>query len=140
MKKIKAIVKLILNAGQATPTPPIGPVLGQYGINLLNFCKDYNAKTSKFIGTIIPVKMFIYDDRSYNFILKTSPTSKLILKYLNLKKGSSNPKKDFIGTITYLQIEEIAKLKLNDLNTNNLENAIQIVIGTIKNMGIQIIK
>jgi large subunit ribosomal protein L11 len=140
MKKIKAIVKLILNAGQATPVPPIGPILGQYGINLLNFCKDYNSKTSKFIGTVIPIKMFIYDDRSYNFILKTSPTSKLILKYLNLKKGSSNPKKDFIGTITNLQIKEIAKLKLNDLNTNNLENAISIIIGTLKNMGIQIIK
>ena len=140
MKKIKATIKLKLKAGQAMPTPPIGPILGQYGVNIMNFCKDYNVKTNSFIGTIIPIKMIIYDDRSYTISLKTPPTYQLLLKYLNLKKGSSNPKKDYIGTINYLQLQEIAKLKIKDLNTTNLNKAILIIEGTAKNMGIEIKK
>lgn len=138
IKKIKALIKLDLLAGKATPAPPVGPVLGQHGINIIAFCKDYNTKTQDKIGLIIPVKLTIYDDKSYSFILKSSPTSSLILNALNIKKGSANPKSKIIGNITLQQITEIAKLKLNDLNTKNLEKAILIVQGTAKNMGIKI--
>lgn len=138
IKKIKALIKLDLLAGKATPAPPVGPVLGQHGINIIAFCKDYNAKTQDKLGLIIPVKLTIYDDKSYSFILKSSPTSSLILNALNIKKGSANPKTKFIGNLTIKQITEIAKLKLNDLNTKNLEKAILIIKGTAINMGIKI--
>jgi large subunit ribosomal protein L11 len=138
IKKIKALIKLDLLAGKATPAPPVGPVLGQHGINIIAFCKDYNAKTQDKIGLIIPIKLTIYDDKSYSFILKSSPTSFLLLNSLNIKKGSSEPKTKIIGTLTLQQITDIAKLKLDDLNTNSLDKAILIIKGTALNMGIKI--
>lgn len=138
-KKLVAIVKLALPAGKATPAPPVGPALGQHGVNIAGFCKEYNARTQEQIGTIIPVEISIFEDRSYVFILKTPPASVLIAKASKIAKGSSEPNKSKVGTITYEQLKEIAKVKLPDLNTTNLENAIKIVEGTAKNMGISIL-
>lgn len=138
-KKIKKIIKIDLIAGKATGAPPIGPVLGQYGINIAMFCKEYNNKTINQIGMTIPIKITIYEDNSYEFILKSSPTSILLKSLSNIKKGSSRPNLDFIGSIKLNEIEEIAKLKLNDLNTNKLDKAISIIKGTAKNMGLKII-
>jgi large subunit ribosomal protein L11 len=138
-KKIKAFVKLALPAGKATPAPPVGPALGQHGVNIVGFCKEYNAKTLEKQGLIIPVKITIYDDKSYTFILKSPPASVLLAKFANLKKGASQPNKEKLGTITLDQLKEIALIKMNDLNTNELEKAILIIKGTAKNMGIQII-
>jgi large subunit ribosomal protein L11 len=138
-KKIKAFIKLALNAGKATSAPPVGPALGQYGINIINFCKEYNLKTQNQIGLIVPVKLTIYEDKSYTFILKSPPTSTLLLKALNLKKGASIQNKEIIGTVSDLQLIEIAKIKLEDLNTKNLEKAVLIIKGTAKNMGIKIL-
>jgi large subunit ribosomal protein L11 len=138
IKKIKTLIKLILFAGKATPTPPISPILGQHGINIVAFCKDYNAKTSDRIGLIIPIKLTIYDDKSYSFILKSSPTSSLLLKALNISKGAAKPNKEIKGTLTLNQIKEIALIKLNDLNTECIEAAMLSIIGTAKNMGIKI--
>ncbi len=138
-KKIKAFVKLALPAGKATPAPPVGPALGQHGVNIVGFCKEYNAKTLEKQGLIIPVKITIYDDKSYTFILKSPPASVLLAKFANLKKGASQPNKEKLGTITLDQLKEIALIKMNELNTNELEKAILIIKGTAKNMGIQII-
>lgn len=135
-KKIKAVIKLALSAGKATPAPPIGPALGQHGVNIAIFCKEYNAKTINNIGTIIPVEITIYDDKSFTFILKSSPTSVLLLQAVNIKKGSSEAKRKIVGSITIDQIKEIANIKINDFNTSNIAKAISIVIGTAKNMGI----
>jgi len=137
-KKIVAIIKLALSAGKATPAPPVGPALGQHGVNIAAFCKEYNAKTSDQVGLVIPVEISVYEDRSYSFILKTPPASVLLLKAANVKKGSGQPNKINIATITQSQLEEIAKIKLPDLNTQTLETAMQIVKGTAKNMGITI--
>ncbi len=137
-KKIKAFVKLALPAGKATPAPPVGPALGQHGVNIAGFCKEYNAKTAEKIGLIIPVKITIYDDRSYSFILKSPPASVLLAKFANLKKGSAQPNREIVGSVTIEQIKEIANIKMEDLNTNNLEKAILIIKGTAKSMGIKI--
>jgi large subunit ribosomal protein L11 len=137
-KKIKAFVKLALVGGKATSAPPVGPALGQHGINIIAFCKEYNLKTNDNIGLIIPVKITIYEDKSYSFILKSSPASFLILHLLNLKKGSSKPNIDSIGKISKDQLISIAKQKLNDLNTKDLNKAILIIAGTAKNMGLTI--
>jgi len=137
-KKIKKIIKLALNAGKATPAPPIGPILGQYGINLALFCKEYNAQTNQNEGLIIPVKITIYEDKSYSFILKSSPVSSLLLKYANIKKGSSEPNKHFVGTISKENLKEIALIKKNDLNTQDLNKIYLMIEGTAKNMGIKI--
>ncbi len=137
-KKVVAIIKLALSAGKATPAPPVGPALGQHGVNIAAFCKEYNAKTSDQAGLVIPVEISVYEDRSYSFILKTPPASVLLLKAVNLKKGSGQPNKVNIATINQTQLEEIAKIKLPDLNTQSLESAIKIVKGTAKNMGISI--
>jgi large subunit ribosomal protein L11 len=139
IKKIKTIIKLTLSAAKATPAPPVGPILGQYGINIISFCKEYNNKTKDKIGSIIPVEITVYNDKSYTFILKTPPVSKLLLKETNINKGSSNPKFEIVGTITKKQIEKIANIKLPDLNTNNIDSAIKIIEGTTKNMGIKIL-
>nr|BBH43097.1 ribosomal protein L11 [Spumella sp. NIES-1846] len=138
-KKIKANIKLVLTGGKATPTPPIGPALGQHGINIMNFCKDYNNQTSMFIGVIIPVNITIYEDKTYTLILKSSPTSNLLKKALNVLKGSAIPNKTFIGTITFDQLFEIANFKLKDLNTKNIQKAISIIQGTAKSLGIKIL-
>jgi len=139
-KKIKAFVKLALPAGKATPAPPVGPALGQHGVNIAGFCKEYNAKTAEKIGLIIPVKITIYEDRSYSFVLKSPPASVLLAKYAAIKKGSAQPNKEMVGSVSLAQIIEIANIKMNDLNTTDLEKAILIIKGTAKNMGISVIK
>jgi large subunit ribosomal protein L11 len=137
-KKIKAFVKLALPAGKATPAPPVGPALGQHGVNIAAFCKEYNAKTAEKIGLIIPVKITIYEDKSYSFILKSPPASILLAKFANIKKGSAQPNRDNVGTVTLEQVKEIATIKMSDLNTDNLEKAILIIKGTAKSMGIKV--
>jgi large subunit ribosomal protein L11 len=137
-KKLVAIIKLALPAGKATPAPPVGPALGQHGANIAAFCKEYNAKTSDKPGFIIPVEISVYEDRSYSFILKTPPASVLLVKAANIPKGAAEPNKAKVGSITQAQLEEIAKIKLPDLNTQNIESAMRIVQGTAKNMGITI--
>jgi large subunit ribosomal protein L11 len=137
-KKVVALIKLALPAGKATPAPPVGPALGQHGANIAAFCKEYNAKTSDKDGLIIPVEITVYEDRSYSFILKTPPASVLLIKAANISKGASEPNKLKVGSITKIQLEEIAKIKLPDLNTQNIESAMQIVKGTANNMGITI--
>jgi large subunit ribosomal protein L11 len=138
-KKIKAFVKLALPAGKATPAPPVGPALGQHGVNIAAFCKEYNAKTVDKIGLIIPVKITIYEDKSYSLLLKSPPASVLLAKFANIKKGASQPNKESVGTVSLEQIQEIAKIKINDLNTEDMEKAVSIIKGTAKNMGIKII-
>jgi len=137
-KKVAAIIKLALPAGKATPAPPIGPALGQHGVNIAAFCKEYNAKTQDKIDLIIPVEISVYEDRSYTFILKTPPASVLLANAAKVKKGSATPNKITVGSITKSQLEEIASIKLPDLNTNKINSAIKIVEGTARNMGISI--
>lgn len=139
-KKIKAFVKLALVGGKATPAPPVGPALGQHGVNIGSFCKEYNSRTSDMLGTIVPVKISIFEDKSYTFILKSPPASILILKNAGKEKGSSQSSKGNAGSLNLNQIEEIAKIKLQDLNTKNIEKAKKIIIGTAKNMGVLIEK
>ena len=138
-KKIVALIKLALPAGKATPAPPVGPALGQHGVNIAAFCKEYNAKTGDKTGLIIPVEISVYEDRSYTFILKTPPASVLLAEAANIKKGSSIPNKINVGSITKAQLEEIANIKLPDLNTNKINSAMKIVEGTARNMGISIV-
>lgn len=135
-KKIIAIVKLALPAGKATPAPPVGPALGQHGLNIAAFCKEYNSKTLDKGDLIIPVEISVFEDRSYKFILKTPPASVLLAKAANLKKGSDKPNKNKVGSINKQALEEIAKIKLPDLNTKKLESAVNIIKGTAKNMGL----
>jgi large subunit ribosomal protein L11 len=137
-KKIVAIIKLALPAGKATPAPPVGPALGQHGFNIMNFCKEYNAKTGDKGDLIIPVEISSYEDRSFSFILKTPPASVLLAKAANVAKGSGEPNKTNVGSITQEQLEEIAKTKLPDLNARKLSSAMKIVEGTARNMGITI--
>ena len=138
-KKITGLIKLALPAGKATPAPPVGPALGQHGVNIAAFCKEYNAKTTEKIGLIIPVEISVYEDRSYTFILKTPPASVLLAEAAKIKKGSSTPNRMNIGSITKAQLEEIANIKLPDLNTNKINSAMKIVEGTARNMGISIV-
>jgi large subunit ribosomal protein L11 len=138
-KKIVALIKLALPAGKATPAPPVGPALGQHGVNIAAFCKEYNAKTNDKAGLIIPVEISVYEDRSYIFILKTPPASVLLAEAANIKKGSSTPNRINVGSITKAQLEEIANIKLPDLNTNKINSAMKIVEGTARNMGISIV-
>jgi len=137
-KKIKAFIKLALPAGKATPAPPVGPALGQHGVNIAGFCKEYNAKTADQAGLIIPVKITVYEDRSYSFILKSPPASVLLAKFANIKKGAAQPNRENVGTVTLSQVKEIAITKMNDLNTKDIEKAILIIKGTAKSMGIQV--
>ena len=139
VKKITALIKLALPAAKATPAPPVGPALGQHGINIAGFCKEYNAKTNDKIGLIIPVEISVYEDRSYSFILKTPPASVLLAKAAEIKKGSATPNQLNVGSITKTQLEEIANIKLPDLNTTKVTSAIKIVEGTARNMGISIL-
>lgn len=138
-KKITGLIKLALPAGKATPAPPVGPALGQHGVNIAAFCKEYNAKTNDKDGLIIPVEISVYEDRSYTFILKTPPASVLLANAAEIKKGSSTPNKIIVGSITKNQLEEIAKTKLPDLNTTKMSSAVKIVKGTARNMGISIV-
>ena len=137
-KKVVGLVKLALNAGKATPAPPVGPALGQHGANIVMFCKEYNAKTADKVGLVIPVEISIYEDRSFSFILKTPPASVLLAKAASINKGSGMPNSKKVGSISYSQLEEIAKIKLPDLNTNSVDQAVLIVEGTARSMGIVI--
>jgi len=137
-KKIEGIVKLQISAGQATPSPPVGPALGQRGVNIMEFCKAFNAKTQDKAGFVIPVIITVYSDRSFTFITKTPPAAELIKKALKLEKGSPIPNRDKVGKITRAQIEEIAKMKLEDLNANDLASAVRIIEGTARSMGVDV--
>lgn len=137
-KKVKAIIKLNIQAGRATPGPPIGPALGQHGIPMMDFCKEFNDRTKDMGGDIIPVVLTAFEDRSFTFITKTPVTSSLILKALGKKSGSGVPNKEKIGKITRAQAEEIAKIKMPDLNTNDLDEAVRVVEGTARSMGVEI--
>ena len=136
-KKVKAVIKLQIPAGQATPAPPVGPALGQHGVNIMEFCKAFNADTKGKEGTL-PVILTVYEDRSFVYKIKTPLTSELIKKAVNIVKGSGVPNREKVGRITKKQIEEIAKIKLPDLNTDDIEKAIKIVEGCAKSMGIEI--
>jgi large subunit ribosomal protein L11 len=138
-KKVIAMVKLQILAGKATPAPPVGTALGPHGVNIMDFCKNYNAKTAKDDGLIIPVVVTVYADRSYSFILKTPPASVLLKKIANLAKGSPEPNRNKVGTVTAAQVEGIAKTKLPDLNCESLEAAVLTVQGTARSMGIDVI-
>jgi large subunit ribosomal protein L11 len=137
-KKIIGMVKLAIEAGKATPAPPIGPALGQKGVNIVMFCKEYNARTADKPGYIIPVEITIYEDKSYTFILKTPPASILLAKAAGVAKGSGKPQSTKVGSVSKKQILEIAQTKLPDLNTKKIESAMRIIEGTAKNMGITI--
>ena len=140
-KKITALIKLALEAGKATPAPPVGPALGQHGVNIAAFCKEYNARTNDKAGLIIPVEISVYEDRSYTFLLKTPPASVLLIKAAQIKngKGSKQPNREIVGSVTKAQLEEIATIKLPDLNTTKISSAMKIVEGTARNMGISIV-
>jgi len=137
-KKVSAKIKLQIAAGKATPSPPIGPALGQHGVNIMEFCKQYNAKTQDSTGTIIPVEITVYEDRSFTFILKTPPAAVLIKKAAGLERASATPNKLKVGSITKAQVTEIAKTKMPDLNATTMEAAEEMVRGTARSMGITI--
>ncbi len=139
MKKLMAEVKLQIPAGKANPSPPIGPALGQHGVNIMEFCKAFNAKTAKQEGLIIPVVISIFADRSFTFITKTPPASILLLKAAGLEKGSGEPNKKKVGKVTAKQVAEIAQLKMPDLNTKSIDSAIRMVQGTAVSMGIEVV-
>jgi len=137
-KKVMTLIKLQVEAGKANPSPPIGPALGQHGVNIMDFCKAFNARTSNDEGMIIPVVITVYQDRSFTFITKTPPASILLKKAAKIAKGTDNPKLNIVGKVTREQLEEIAKLKMVDLNANDLDAACKIVAGTARSMGIEI--
>jgi large subunit ribosomal protein L11 len=139
MKKVQALVKLQIPAGKATPAPPVGTALGPHGVNIMDFCKNFNAKTANQEGLIIPVVVTVFADRSYSFITKTPPVPVLLKRAANLAKGSAEPNKAKVGTVTSKQVEEIAKTKLPDLNTTDIESAKRSVAGTARSMGIDVI-
>lgn len=138
-KKVIALVKLQVAAGKANPSPPIGPALGQHGVNIMDFCKAFNARTANEEGMIIPVVITIYQDKTFTFITKTPPAAVLLKKAAGIAKGSGNPKADKVGKVTLAQVEEIAKLKMPDLNAPNLENACRIIAGTARSMGLEVV-
>ena len=138
MKKVKAIVKLQIPAGKANPAPPVGPALAQHGINLMQFCKEYNARTSSQVGNIIPAEITIYQDGSFKFVLKTPPTPDLLRKAAGVERGSGEPNRDKVGSITRDQLEDIARQKMKDLNAINIEGAVRQIEGTARSMGITI--
>jgi large subunit ribosomal protein L11 len=137
-KKVAGMIKLQIPAGKANPSPPVGPALGQHGVNIMDFCKQFNAKTQKMGDTIAPVIITVYADRSFTFIVKSPPTSVLLKKAMNLKSGSKMPQKDKVGKVTNAQVEEIAKVKLPDLNCTGIESAMEQVKGTAKSMGLEV--
>ena len=137
-KKVIGFIKLQIPAGQANPAPPVGPALGQQGVNIMDFCKSFNAKTQDKMGDIIPVEITVYADRSFTFVTKTPPAARLILKAANIKKGSSEPNKDKVGVISDIDLGKIAELKMNDLNANTLNQAKEMIRGTAMSMGIEV--
>ena len=137
-KEVMGLIKLQIPAGQATPSPPVGPALGQHGVNIMEFCKSFNSKTQGQEGSIIPVVIEVYKDRSFSFITKSPPASALLKQAAGIAKGSSNPSKEFVGTVTLEQVKEIAKVKLEDLNAEDIEAAMRIVSGSAKSMGLKV--
>jgi len=137
-KEVMGQIKLQIPAGQATPSPPVGPALGQHGVNIMEFCKAFNAKTQGQEGSIIPVIIDVYKDRSFSFITKSSPASALLKQAAGIAKGSSNPSKESVGTVTQEQVREIAKVKMEDLNAENVEAAMRIIAGSAKSMGLKV--
>lgn len=139
-KKLKAVVRLQLHAGKANPAPPVGPALAGYGINLMQFCKEYNARTSNRVGEVIPAEITVYQDNSFTFILKTPPAAVLLKKAAGVEKGSSVPNRDKVGTVTRTQVREIAEIKMRDLNAIDIEGAMRQIEGTALNMGITVVE
>lgn len=137
-KKVAGMIKLALEAGKASPAPPVGPALGAKGVNIMAFCKEYNAKTQDKAGFVIPVEITVYDDRSFTFIMKTPPASILLKKAAGITSGSGDPKRTKVGTVTMAQVREIAETKMPDLNANDIDAAMKIVMGTANNMGIDV--
>ncbi len=137
-KKVKTIIRLQIPAGQATPAPPVGPALGQHGINIMAFCKDYNERTKAQAGSIIPVEITVYEDRSFTFVTKTPPVTDLIKKALNIEKGSGSTSHEVVGKLTREKVREIAKIKMKDLSANSLEAAEKIIVGSARSMGVQV--
>ena len=137
-KKLTAIIKLQIQAGAANPAPPVGPALGQHGVNIMEFCKAYNAATESQRGNVIPVEISVYEDRSFDFITKTPPAAKLILKAAGVDKGSGEPHKTKVGTMTKAQVRDIAEIKMKDLNAKSIEAAEKIIEGTARSMGITV--
>ena len=137
-KQVKAIIKLQIEAGKANPAPPVGPALGQHGVNIMGFCKDYNARTANMAGSVIPVEITVYADRSFTFVTKTPPAYDLLKKAAGVEKGSATPNKVKVGKVTRQQVRDIAKLKMQDLNAIDLEGAVKIIEGTARSMGIDI--
>ena len=137
-KKVKAVVKIQIQGGKANPAPPVGTALGPHGINLMQFCKEYNAKTSNQVGQVVPVEVTVYQDGSFTFILKTPPAADVLKKAAGVKSGSSVPNRDKVGTVTTEQLREIAEIKMKDLNARDLDNAANIIAGTARSMGIKI--
>jgi len=140
MKKVKTIIKLQIPAGKANPAPPVGSVLGQHGVNIMDFCNSFNEKTKDKGDIIIPVVITVYEDRSFDFITKQPPVTEMIKKALGIEKGSGAPNREKVGTLSKIQLEEIAKAKIADLNTEDLEQAKKIIIGTAKQMGVEVEK
>jgi large subunit ribosomal protein L11 len=138
-KKITGQIKLQIPGGKATPAPPVGPALGQHGLNIMDFCKQFNERTKTMEGSVIPVIITIYQDRSYSFVTKTPPASEMLKKAAGIIKGSGEPNKNKVGKVTQKQVEEIAKTKLPDLNANSLEAAVKIIKGTARSMGLDIV-
>jgi large subunit ribosomal protein L11 len=139
-KKVAAMVKLQLSAGVATPSPPVGPALGQHGVNIMEFCKAFNERTKTQEGTIIPVLITIYSDRTFTFITKTPPVSFLLKKAVKLAKGANNPRKETVGKVTRSQVQEIAQLKMPDLNAKDMAGAMRIVEGSARSMGLEVVE
>lgn len=139
-KKVAAMVKLQLSAGQATPSPPVGPALGQHGVNIMEFCKAFNERTKSQEGTIIPVVITIFSDRTFTFITKTPPVTFLLKKAVKLAKGANNPRKETVGKVTKSQVQEIAQLKMPDLNAKDLAGAMKIIEGSARSMGLEVVE
>ena len=137
-KKVIGFIKLQIQAGQANPAPPVGPALGQHGVNIMDFCKSFNASTQDKMGNVIPVEITVYADRSYTFITKTPPAARLILKAAKIEKGSGEPNRDKVGTVTEADIRSIAEVKMPDLNANTIEQAMLMIKGTCVSMGIEV--
>jgi large subunit ribosomal protein L11 len=138
-KKVRAVIKLQIEAGKANPAPPVGPALGQHGVNIMAFCKDYNERTASQAGTVVPVEITVYEDRSFTFVLKTPPASDLLKRAAGIEKGSSAQRREKVGQISRDQLREIAEIKLRDLNTVSVEAAMEMVEGTARSMGIEVV-
>jgi large subunit ribosomal protein L11 len=138
-KKIKAIIKLQIPAGKANPAPPVGPALGQHGVNIMAFCKEYNARTASQVGTVIPVEITVYQDQSFNFITKTPPATDLLKKAAGVEKGSGEPGREVVGQVTRQQVREIAELKMKDLNALDIDGAERMIEGSARSLGIEVV-